>query len=218
MLFLGLDLHISKPEQTLTEEIFNKIYPNSVYKLSDLLSNNLPIDEIKKIFTNGVASKQTKKEELQRAFSSRKKLFNTYKLPVLKKSTKNTMTESSIFFKTPEKAKLSLHATTEGNNAFESTKTKTRNKYCYVKSPTFKITYQIGPSLTDTNSIRIQGKLLERIREKNYGMKKNWGSRSVIGDNVKVSERKEEKMGVGKGKGGAPMICVHEVDFMNVIH
>jgi len=100
------------------------------------------------------------------------------------------MTESSIFFKTPEKAKLSLDVVnTEGNHVFKQTATKTGKNYSYINSPTFKITYQIGPSLTDTHSIRIQGKLLERIREKNSVLK---GFRSVFSENIKVSERKKE--------------------------
>ena len=137
-------------------------------------------------------------------------------MPVLKKKPKNMMTESSIFFKTPEKAKLSLDVVnTEGNHVFKQTATKTGKNYSYINSPTFKITYQIGPSLTDTHSIRIQGKLLERIREKNSVLK---GFRSVFSENIKVSERKKENAQAGKSKEGAPMICVHKVDFMNIIH
>lgn len=170
-ILLGLNLKISKPEETLNEEFFNKIYPNSLYKLSDLLSNTLKIDEIKKILNQGLVTKPKKVNNLE----TRKHLFNTYKLPSMKPKTKNQEieTKSATFPATPQIktsniALTSAASRSQDENFFEINYQTRKKKMFFVKSPTVKITYQVGPSLTDTHSIRIQGKLLERIKMKSY--------------------------------------------------
>lgn len=202
-----MDLHITKPEQTLSEEIFNKIYPNSVYKLSDLLSNTLSIEEIKKIVTDGVASKSIKKEGFQNILSSRKKLFNTYTLPVLKPSSRvHTEIKSASNYATPKKTKFSSPEQLCGYSSVR--------KLNFVKSPTVKITYQVGPSITDTHSIRIEGKLLERINFKNNAqMKKN--RNGIIQTECRNGDIEKEKK---KIVSSMPKINIHEVDFVSIFN
>ena len=155
-----MELHITKPEQTLNEDIFNKIYPNTIYKLSDLLSNKLQIEEIKKILNNGIASKTTKKS--QNDLFPRKKMFKNFTLPSLKLNQKPSGQEPSIF-QTPQRPSMTASSRSGQSPIIDSSGQKVKKKFRFIKSPTVKITYQLGPSLTDTHSIRIQGKLLERI-------------------------------------------------------
>lgn len=212
-IFKGLELHISKPEQTLNEEIFNKIYPNTVYKLSELLSNSLSIEEIKKILNTGISSKQAKKPPFQNELFPRRKMHKTYTLPSLKSASKSSKSYEPSIFQTPQKPGNSVFGKTD-----EILDKSLKKKYHFVKSPTVKMTYQVGPALTDTHSIRIEGKLLERINAKNnlWRLKKKgvlgtlgMGSESNSAHKSEKSPKEAEK----KPKIAAPMICVHEVDF-----
>lgn len=218
-----MNLKISKPEETLNEEIFNKLYPNSSYKLNDLLSNSLSIEEIKKILSHGLISKQSKTNSFQNFLSSRKKLFNTYTLPSLKqKQTKPfNETKSATFSQTPQRKASNFEFFSHSKQSEEkSTNFRNfNNKFHFVKSPTIKLTYQLGPALTDTHSIHIQGKLLERIMLKNKKQSKthpflSFGMQTNLSQEKKKNDRFPES--TAKKKLEMPQICIHEVEFAKI--
>lgn len=216
---IGLNLKIFKPEETLNEEIFNKIYPNSAYKLSDLLSNSLSIEEIKKILSHGLISKQSKTNSFQNFLSSRKKLFNTYTLPNLKQKQKKVFSEtkSATFAQTPQKktTDFEFFSNTRQSEEKSANFRNFNNKFHFVKSPTIKLTYQLGPALTDTHSIHIQGKLLERIMMKNKKQNKNHPFLS-LGLKTENSQEMKKNESTIKKKEEMPKICVHEVEFAKI--
>jgi len=214
-----LELHLTKPEQTLNDEIFNKIYPNTIYKLPDLLSNMLSIEKIKKIINKGIASKTMKNISLKNEYFQRKQMHKTYTLPSLKSNQKNIGYEPTIF-QTPLKPTTAL-CKSEENKSLDSTCKRMTKKYRFIKSPTVKLTYQLGPSLTDTHSIRIKGKLLERIKIKNDMWKKKTGGGvlSVMGMNNSNTKNNTPKNEFTRDKTKVnmpPKICVHEVEFVNI--
>ena len=213
-----MELHITKPEQTLNEDIFNKIYPNTIYKLSDLLSNKLQIEEIKKILNNGIASKEKKKS--QSDLFPRKKMFKNYTLPSLKQNQKPSGQEPTIF-QTPQRPSMTASSRSGQSPIIDSSGQKAKRKFRFIKSPTVKITYQLGPSLTDTHSIRIQGKLLERINIRNSMWKtKSGGVLGVMGVNDSLSKANSTpKHDLVEEKAKpfvVPSICVHEVEFKSI--
>lgn len=164
----GLELHISKPEDTLNENIFNRLYPNSFLKYNELLSNKMNIEDIKRVIISGIEVKES--ENKLKKFGNttiRKKLFSNYTLPYLKKKyEKNIKTSTSTGFykrdlpndKNMEYLKTSplIKSTTKGQI----------KSVDFFKNSRIKLTYQLGSSITNIHSIRMDGKVYDEI-EKN---------------------------------------------------
>lgn len=164
----GLELHISKPEDTLNEDIFNKLYTNSCIKYSDLLSNKMNVEDIKRVIISGIEvqdsdNKLKKKDNTK----SRKKLFSKYTLPYLKNKYEKTIkTSTSTGF---GKNCSITDRNIEDLKVSHLIKSKTKGQIKsgdFLKYPRIKLTYQLGPCITNIHSIRMDGKVYNGI-EKN---------------------------------------------------
>lgn len=202
---IGLDLRISLPEQTLNEEIFDKIYPNSYYKYKELMSNKLSMDEIKKIVMNGLEQKIEENKMLTK-LDFRKKLFTKYSLPCLKNKyepdlLKQKNEKKSVL--TPFNTETKTRCT--ANTSIRS-KANIKQNNSYNNFNTFKITYQLGNALTDTHSIRIKADLWQKMQN-NMNRNNRKGSKP----NLKLED--EHKNEVKSYK--MPDIVINTVDFNN---
>ena len=180
----------------------------------------MSIEEIKKIMITGVSSKPVKKDGFQMVLNNRKKLFNTYTLPILRNNKKTKEfpknTKNSIFQTPKQKSTTSSFDRKDLNDRRLMMKSSSNYKnQHYVKSPTVKITYQLGPALTDTHSIRIQGKLLENIRKRNNLTIKSNNNNGIL---MKTEQSVENESALKRYEMKMPTICVHEVEFVNVFH